>query len=367
MGNKPSSTSTVNQNYETNIVNKSDIEVMNKQLNNFASETIMDSAKACSASISQLQDISFAGMKVAGDLNIGKVEQNQDSAISFSCVQSDKVRNDVAQGFVTDMMSQLENNYDANIVDKMAAAADAEGSSSFGSTGGPDVDSTVNMDYKYNSRTETSKKISNVVQNEVNNTFKNSTVSECLASAKQNQKISFENVDVGGDATIEALSQSQAVEVVANCSQISDATSTITNNVASSLGLEVKETSTTTKETDMTGEATSVSSAGGIGDLLGGCCAPCGCGGIEGFFSVCCGIILCLMLLMVVVKFVLPMMSNSGGGETSFDSSDFNGGGLSVNTAYTNLNSSASTTGINFSQFGSTATMSELPKLNMFY
>jgi len=54
-------------------------------------------------------------------------------------------------------------------------------------------------------------------------------------------------------------------------------------------------------------------------------------------------------------------MSGSGG-----DGGAALGGGLAEATVYTNLNSSASTTGINFSQFGS-STVSELPKLNMFY
>ena len=66
-----SSSSTVNQKYDTTIVNRSDINVLNKNINNFVADTVVNQASKCSASISQLQSVDLSDMKIAGDLDIG--------------------------------------------------------------------------------------------------------------------------------------------------------------------------------------------------------------------------------------------------------------------------------------------------------
>ena len=58
---------------------------MNKSVNNFVSNTIVNQASACSASITQLQKVDFSNMKVAGDFNLDGVEQNPPPCGDLRC------------------------------------------------------------------------------------------------------------------------------------------------------------------------------------------------------------------------------------------------------------------------------------------
>jgi hypothetical protein len=297
-----SSSSTVNQKYNTSIINKSDIEVINKQLNEYSTDVVMNTAQNCSSGISQLQNISFRGAKVAGDFNLGEVNQNQTSAVTFDCVQADSVQNEIAQGFVSKMLTSLESKYDANIVDKLDAAASSEAVSGPISLSGADSDSTVNVDYNFESVTDTRKRIENVIQNSVSSNFEKNTISDCIAQTKQNQSMDFENIEVGGSVNIKALNQTQAADLMSKCDQKAGAISKITQQVVTDLGLEVKETASISKETSISSSAES-KSASGILASCGSCpCDP----------SSCIVIIIIIIVVCVVGGFIVSGMQGGG-------------------------------------------------------
>ncbi len=86
MGGSSSKSTTTNE-YNTTIVNNSDLQLLNKNINNFVSNTVVNQAASCSSSITQLQNVNFSHIDSAGDFTVDGVTQNQKAALTFDCVQ----------------------------------------------------------------------------------------------------------------------------------------------------------------------------------------------------------------------------------------------------------------------------------------
>ena len=269
MGNSASSTSKVTQKYDTTIVNKSDINILNKNVNDFVSNTVVDQAANCSAAINQLQTVKFNNIKTEGDFNIGDVNQNQKSAITFDCVQTSSFKNDIADGISTKYTNALKNSYSTEAEDKLSATAGSAANMQFAGTGNSKAKSISNTDYKFTNITETNKNIQNIIENSIQNNLSMSDVQECIAQTIQNQEISFQNLDIGGSVNIKALNQDQAADMMTSCVQSKDNASKITKQIATDLGITVDETSSVKKTTEITSAATSEAKNTGVFESIG--------------------------------------------------------------------------------------------------
>lgn len=265
-GSSSKSSSTSNQKYNTNIVNISDTQLFNKSVNNFTADTVVKKASECSANMSQLQSIDLSNMQIEGDLNIGEVDQSQDSALTFECVQVDSFKNDIANGVLTSYMDALKNNFSSDIVDKLEATASTNSKGSFGATGGTSSNSKANIDYNFNNISETRTNIQNVVENAIQNNLSVESVKNCVAQVKQNQKILLAGTQVSGNVNIGVLRQSQATTLMANCVQKTDDVNKITTVVAQELGVTIDNTNSVTKTTEIKTSSTAESVNEGVGD-----------------------------------------------------------------------------------------------------
>jgi hypothetical protein len=265
---KTSSTSTSNQKYETNIVNKSDTEILNKTVNDFSANTVVKKASDCSANITQLQTVDFSNMKITGDLKIGEIDQTQSAALTFDCVQIDTFKNDIANGTMTSYMDALKNNYNSDTLDKMNATAGASAKGSFGSTGQTNTKSNSNVDYKFNSTTDTHTNIQNVVQNAIQNNLSMETLKNCIAHVKSNQLTTASGTSVGGSVDIQIIKQDQASTAMADCTQKSDDGNKITNEIAQELGITIDNSNSVKKTTNITTSATAESVSTGVGEAV---------------------------------------------------------------------------------------------------
>jgi len=251
-----SSTASANQKYNNTVVNRSDLELLNQNVNNFTSNVVMKHAAECSANISQMNIFEASDMVVSGDFN-ANVDQSQNAAINFDCVQVSQYTSDIANGILDNMLSSLENNYSTEIMDKLNAAAQAQQTTGSLSTAiANTTTSNANIDYSSTQVNENRKSIKNLLSNTITNNIKMDDLQNCIANIKQSNKASFKNITVGGNAVL-AVRQGQAATLVSKCIQDSKFANKIIDNAAKTLGLSIDEKSTTKKETTLSSEARS--------------------------------------------------------------------------------------------------------------
>lgn len=305
-----SSSSTINQKYDTTIVNRSDINILNENVNNFVANTVVNQASECSASISQLQTIDLSGMDIGGDLEIGEVSQSQKSNITFDCVQVSKFQNDIANGVLAEFSNAMKNSYSAETLDKLEAAAETSASSGFGATGGVSADSTVNVDYKYTNITDTRKNLQNVVKNAITNNMSMNDTQSCVSKVAASQKFTLADTKVKGTVRIGAIKQDQASTMMAKCMQEKGNANKITNSVAAALGVKIDETNSVKKSTEISSSAKSTaknsglfqSIGEGIGSMFSGIFGGLF-GGMAGPISICSLVCCCVIILIVAIFF----------------------------------------------------------------
>lgn len=310
------SSSVVNQKYNTTIVNRSDIDLLNKSINDFVANTVVNQASKCSASISQLQTIDLSGMIIGGDLNIGEVDQSQTSAITFDCIQISEFKNDIANGILNKYLDAMKESYSSDVLDKLNASAQSSGKGGFASTGSVSASSKVNVDYKFTNITDTHKNLQNIVQNSITNNMNLNDIQECIATVKTNQQFSLAGSKVGGSVTIGAIRQDQAASLMAKCTQQKNNANKITNQILADAGIQIDETNSTKKSTTIadTTSSTAVNSGffeslgdgiksalQGVGDMVGAIFGGLLTGPALSIF-VCCIVCLCILALLFGVS-----------------------------------------------------------------
>lgn len=288
-----SSSSKVNQKYDTTIINRSDITLLNQTINDYTANTIMENATSCSGGLTQMQIFDMSNAKIKGDLNLN-INQSQTGAINFDCIQTVVMTSDIANGIMEKMVSALTNNIDKTIVDKLEALASTKSTSGFASTDFGKSTSEVKIDYKYTDITETHKNISNIMQNSITNNLNLKNIQDCITYTKQSQLVDLKYITVDGNAII-AIQQNQAAEMVAKCVQDSTFSNKIINQVIKDLDLQIDETSKITKQTDIKSEAETERISNGVFESIGNMFSS-----IFGSYT---GIISCIICLCICLLF----------------------------------------------------------------
>lgn len=268
MGGSSSKSSTTNKS-TTTVVNNSDLQLLNENINNFVSNTVVNQAASCSASISQLQNVNFSHITTTGDFTVDGVSQNQKAAITFDCVQLSAFQNDIANGVLTQYMDAISNSYDTSAIASMTASAQATAQNQFGTTSGSKSNSSSNNEYTFNSTTNVNQDIKNIVENSITNNMSLSDMQDCMASVKNSQSINFSDIDVGGNFTVKALSQTQAADLYAKCMQEKNNGNKISNQIAADLGLTVTTEATNSSISELSGTSTSEASNTGVFQSMG--------------------------------------------------------------------------------------------------
>lgn len=339
MGGSSSKSTTTNK-YDTTVVNNNDLKLLNESVNNFVSNTVVDQASQCSASITQLQNVNFSNINTTGDFTVDGVNQNQKSAITFDCVQLSAFQNDIANGVLTKYMNAIENSYNTSALANMTASAKTNSQDQFASTGTAKSSSNSNNDFKFNSTTNVNQDIENIVKNSITNNMSLSDLQSCMADVKNSQSINFSDIKTGGNFTVRALSQTQAADLYAKCVQEKNNGNKISNQIASNLGLTVSTEATTTSTAEMTSTSTAealnvgaLQSAGqgiasvltGFGSMWGNILGSLGFGNST-ISLYCC---IAIVVLAVIGGIGYYMMNQENGGDSGSDDFDQMGGFVS--------------------------------------
>lgn len=267
MGNTASSTNV--QQYKSTIVNKDDISILNESINQSISNTIVNQAKNCSASISQLQDIDLAGTTVEGNFNLGPVNQTQSSALTFSCVTLSEFQNQLANNMLAKYSNSLSTAFSTEAETKLNAAAEAAATSGFAATGSTNTNSTNLTNYNYNEETDVNKNIQNVVKNVINNNLNISDMQSCISNIKGDQSVNLSGMTVHGNMTIQAINQTQASSLASECVLKSNNANNASTAIANALGITVNDENSIKKTTAISSTAAAESVNRGVFESLG--------------------------------------------------------------------------------------------------
>jgi len=318
-----SSKSSIEQVSENLVVNKSDLNILNEQLNSVQVSTIMKEAQSCSAAITQDQLVKSKGLKSAGKLTI-KIAQMQKSDLSFSCVNATKVRNDIANQMASNIMQNLETTTSADILNKLGsiAASKAESGALVLPGAGSMSQNDIKQIVKSTNVTENKKNISTIVKNVIDNTFTVDNVKKCIAMAGQAQAVVFE--DTRGEEVDFIVDQQQAATLITQCVNNNDVSQNLTTGLMQVFDIKAKDTSTVKTETQMEATSESVSKTKGLIEEAGGAIAGLIKAPFEAIGSVFSGtgtigqivsvIILCICCILLLGGAVLGIMKLMGGG-----------------------------------------------------
>lgn len=321
-GSASSSNSSVS---DTRIVTNNQLNLLNKNTNNFVANTIINQASVCSAGLNLNQVIDLANIAVGeGDINLN-TSQEQNAAISFSCVQLSEFQNNIANGILDEMASALSNTFSTSALSEMAQAASASGSSGFASTGGPSTSSSNSTNYNFYQTTNIDQNLQNILENSITNNLSLSDISNCISQVNNYQTVAASGLSTDKGNVNIGIRQNQAATIVSECIQNKGIANAITNNAAKTLGLQVTNDIKTDSADQVKQAATSVSKSSGffesignaIGAIFGGVLLAWLMPIIIGLIVVCC----CISIIVIVIK----LLSSAGG--SSAPSNDNNNSG----------------------------------------
>lgn len=313
------SSSTVTQKYDTTVINKSDISLLNETINEFTTNTVVNQAANCSSTLTQSNIIEVSNVDAEGDIIIEDVAQDNTGKVSFDCIQKSSFSNEIANGILTKYLDNLNTKYTTDALDKLNAQAASSSSSGFLSTGSASSDTEINTDYKFTNITNTRKNIQNVVRNSIVNNLNLNDVQDCVNTLKAKNVIAIENSATQGKILIRRIEQRNATDLLTKCIQEKNNSNKITGNLITDLGLTVVDDALLKKSTEISSEASAVAAVTGplqdLGSMFSGIF-----GSLSGWVIPC---VICSICIVSVLGVVALFVTQTAGESGAFDPTNY--------------------------------------------
>lgn len=308
------------------VVNEAAINSLNQTISTSTTNSMVETAKSCSAGLTQDQTILLGDITVSGGSS-GSITQSQASKLNFNCLQDDKIQMQIIQPIINTINDAIQNNASTDLINKLNAQLKNKTSSDWGALpwGGSTTNTTTNQSIKNYVSSKTNVNIKNAVENSVFANFKTQISDGCIAKVIQNQKIAAGNLTISGGSKY-AITQMQNAELLASCVQQSNIVDKVIKEVTSFAGLNYVGTNTTSASNTATAEVESSavntgffqgigSAIESVGKSIGSIVQGLGFGLLVPFaipISICCIILCCC-----ICSFFLFSMGKGGGGESS--------------------------------------------------
>lgn len=325
MGKANSKTS---QTIENNTVNYNYLNSLNENIMNTAVNTLVSNANKCTSAVNQNNLCSIANSNIGGDLVIGGNQSNT-ATVNFSCVNANQASSDMSTAMMTSMLSEIKALNGTEAAATLNSTADSSNSTGFGSTGGS-AGSNSKTSVSNEVTNETITNIQNIFTQNLSNNFTSETVNDCIGKTTQTNVIDGSGSNIGGNANVSCI-QTNTLEQIQKCSQLSDAISKTTQSTFQELGLKIDTENVTKTETEATNTAKSENvSTGPIGELLSsifGLASFAFLGPVFGPLLSICSLIVCVIIVIMLFVAMSSAGSSSGFGTnslSSFDSSNPN-------------------------------------------
>lgn len=304
--------SSVKDSIVNNTINQTDIENTTKNIQESATNTLIKTASSCSSSVNQSNSCNLSGAAVAGNFTLGGKQSNK-ASVNFSCIQANSASSSMTDSMVNSIGNELGVLNGTEAAAKLNAAAESANKSGFGSWGGGSASSNVSTGVENNVTNSTKSIVENIFKKNLSNNFNSETVNECIGRTTQSNSIEAVGVKVGGNANVEC-DQSNTVEQVQECKQLTEAVNKTLSQTAQELGFKVNTSSETGSKSEIESAAKSKSEDTGpiqdLGNAVSGLLGLASLGIAGPFIIYACCICCCIILSIVSSMFV---MKSSGG------------------------------------------------------
>ena len=268
MGNSNVKSTVTNENQQL-FISESLVNILNKNTNEAVANALIQNNNSCVSTKSIYQLLDFSGCKVVGDINIGNVNQEAVVVVDFSCLNTAKAEQSMAQSMLSELVNTAKSTMDATSLNTMNTASEAIARTTgiFGGSSGTDTNVNNKFNLKQVNTTDTN--IQNVIANSITSNFTVQNIQKCIDDAKITQAITAKNCVVGGNLTVENIKQSASISAVVNCVNKSGAVNDVITDVANKLKIAVVSDSTIAASSDMKNVLNSQAETTGLS--LGSC------------------------------------------------------------------------------------------------
>jgi hypothetical protein len=300
-----------------NTLNLTDIENTTKNVQESATSTLVKSASSCSSAVSQSNVCDMSGTKITGGFKFGGKQSNK-ASVNFSCVQASKAASEMTDSMASSIANELGVLNGTEAATKLNAAAEASNKTGAGAWGGGDAKSSVSTKVSNEVTNATKSHIENIFKKNLSNNFSSETVNECIGKTSQSNEQLLKNMNIEGGASVEC-NQSNSLESVQECKQLSEAINSTISETAQELGFKVSSKTDTVTSSEVAASAKSENVSTGplqdLGGLIGGIASLASLG-IAGPFIVysCC---ICCCIILSIVSSMFVMKSGGGSANTS--------------------------------------------------
>jgi hypothetical protein len=264
-----SSVATTVKNYN---VNKSDLEVLNQQVNSFVSNSVTKGAASCAASSSSYVENTMGDISVVGKNNKAKITMGteQDTKLSLQCIQQSIQQTNIGNEMAQSIMNNLTQSVSNEAVTKLMQEAEAKNELGAGAPPWGSASSDINVNVETTNISDTSRKLSNLISNSVANNVSNEDIKDCFmkTAAAISNKVGNINIIGEGNELEFNMTSKQISESFATCQQLTEQTSAVTNSIATALGLSVVDDTKTKTSTESTSKASASNVVKGIDSVI---------------------------------------------------------------------------------------------------
>lgn len=253
-----------------NFITKNEINSINDKLTNITSETMIDTSKTCSNSSVLENVIDFSDSVIKGDFTLDNIKLDQSSLTTLNCVQASTARVDVATALITTIMEELNTNTDTALLSQMDSQAESAASLGLFAFGNTDSKSNVEQTINTNVLNENTKNLQNLVETVVSTKVTEQDIQECINKVNQIQGIDASGAIIGGSVNISNYESVQVASNISDCIQSSSMISSMTQDIADTLGIQIIDEIASTSETQQEGTSVSEASTGLSGLALFG-------------------------------------------------------------------------------------------------
>lgn len=268
------SSSSVTQNITNNVVNKSDLDVFNKQVNQSIANTVVQNAQQAGGSTSQDQQTTVGNIIAEGKgskVNLTQ-EDLQDSQLSVKALQQSIQSVDIGAQMSASITAQLSNQVNTDTLNKLVSQGEASLKSGFGgSIANPfnNTSSTVNTNINNTDITDVKRRLTNIVNNITTNNTDMKSTKDCFSKIVQDYNTKIGNIVALSGAEINiGLSSTQTAKNMAECTQLTQQTTSVTTALAGAMGLKINDDTKTTTETESTATSKAEQETKGLGSVI---------------------------------------------------------------------------------------------------
>jgi hypothetical protein len=285
------------------VINKTDVEVLNKNIVDSIANTTISNAAKCGASATSSQEIKISNITASEDANFD-INQKSDIILNFSCTQASETRIDAANELFTKMMNDISKETSTDVMTALNTQAKTKAKGGFLSFGAPASKSKNITDINYKQINDSHTDLQNVIKKSITNNFSSDDIKTCTAQLAGNQTVAVNDITAGRNVNFR-INQDQSLKTFSECKQLQDTANSITNVIIDAIGVEVSSEDNTNASSNVKAEASAEVIADGLFESLGSFVGSIfsGLASIYGIIASVIGCVFCICIIVLCVMF----------------------------------------------------------------